>query len=254
MRHALTALWFGAALWAAPSVSEERAQVYFLGEIHDNPGHHARQAEWVADIAPKALVFEMIPETHVPGVRAHDDLAAFGQALAWGARGWPDFMMYAPIFEAAPEAKIYGAGVGRDQLMTIRDAPLAQAFGADAAEFGLDQPLPADQQEARNALQMAAHCDAMPAEMLPMMVDMQRWRDAALARAAEQALDETGGPVAVITGNGHARRDWGAPTMMADATIFVLGQGEGTRPPPGRYDALAYSDPVDRPDPCDAFK
>ena len=37
-----------------------RADVVLLGEVHDNPAHHAFQAEAVAYLAPRALVFEML--------------------------------------------------------------------------------------------------------------------------------------------------------------------------------------------------
>ncbi len=59
----------------------------------------------------------------------------------------------------------------------------AAVFGAAAARFGLDAPLPEDEQAAREAEQAEAHCGALPAEMLPGMVEAQRLRDAALARA-----------------------------------------------------------------------
>jgi len=36
------------------------ADVALLGEIHDNPEHHVRQAEAIASLAPSAVVFEML--------------------------------------------------------------------------------------------------------------------------------------------------------------------------------------------------
>ena len=84
---------------------------------------------------------------------------------------------------------------------------------------------------------MQAHCDALPEDMLPGMVAVQRLRDAVLARAVVRAMDDTGGPVAVITGNGHARRDWGMPAMLAraapDLDVWVLGQTEEDQPAGG---------------------
>lgn len=253
---------------AAPAVAQDDAapeswsdvDIVYLGEQHDNPAHHARQAELVAALDPTALVFEMLTPDQAalvtPGLIA--DQTAMEAALGWNASGWPDFAMYHPIFAAAPEAAIYGAAIPRDQARRVMDEGITDVFGDDAARYGLADPLPETDQQAREALQMAAHCDALPAEMLPMMVEIQRLRDAALARAALQALETAGAPVVVITGNGHARTDWGAPAAVArvapDVTQRALGQGEDdTGPPDGTFDAIEITAPVDRGDPCAAF-
>jgi uncharacterized iron-regulated protein len=94
--------------------------------------------------------------------------------------------------------------------------------------------------------------------MLPGMVEVQRLRDAVLARAVVQAVEETGGPVAVITGNGHARRDRGVPAYLGriapDLEVFVLGQTEDGAPLEGGFDEVVSAPAVDRPDPCAAFQ
>lgn len=257
----------GAVLLAAPFAFAEAlpdaargADVVFLGEQHDNPEHHARQGDWTAALAPKALVFEMLTPEQAEAVTSDNrkSESALAEALAWTDSGWPDFAMYYPIFAAAPNARIYGAGVPRDQVRGLMEKPLTEAFGAaDAARFGLDQPLPTAQQTEREALQRAAHCDALPEDLLPMMVSVQRLRDATLARAALVAFEQTGGPVVVITGNGHARADWGAPfvlrTAQPDISLFSLGQGEAGRMPEGGFDEAVDGPAVDRGDPCDAF-
>jgi uncharacterized iron-regulated protein len=105
---------------------------------------------------------------------------------------------------------------------------------------------------------MQAHCDALPEDMLPGMVGVQRLRDAVLARAVVRAMDDTGGPVAVITGNGHARRDWGMPAILAlaapDLDIWVLGQTEADQPLEGDFDIVKSAPAPDRPDPCAVFQ
>lgn len=135
----------------------------------------------------------------------------------------------------------------------------ASAFGAEASLYGLADPLPEDQRAVREALQHAAHCEAMPADLLPMMVDVQRFRDATLARAALEAFRNYGGPVVVITGNGHARTDWGAPFALRqadpDIVIHALGQGEVSfGAPDGVFDKVEISPDVERGDPCEAFR
>lgn len=250
-----------AALFALPAYADipqaaRDAQVVVLGEQHDNPDHHARQAEWVAALNPAALVFEML--TPDQAARADVDWANQAEldaAIGWTGSDWPSFDMYFPIFAAAPDAAIYGAGVPREDLRAQLAMPLADH--RLAAEYGLSAPLDAETQAAREALQAEAHCGALPDEMLPVMVDAQRLRDAALAEAALRALEATGGPVMVITGNGHARSDWGMPALMAfaapDVPVFALGQGENGNAAQGAF-ALTLDAPApDRGDPCAVF-
>ena len=201
-------------LAAAPAAAQD---VVILGEVHDNPAHHAEQAERVARLQPRALVFEMLTEAQAARVTPDliADAEAMEAALDWSESGWPDFAMYHPIFAAAPEAEIFGAHVPREAARDVFEAGLAESFDGDAARYGLTEPLPPEEQAAREAGQMAAHCDALPEDILPGMVAVQRLRDAVLARAVVQAMEATGGPVAVITGNGHARRDHGVPATLA---------------------------------------
>ncbi|WP_132541085.1 ChaN family lipoprotein [Rhodovulum euryhalinum] len=251
----------GAEQIAPASLSDlPPADVVILGEIHDNPIHHANQAAAVAAIRPAALVFEMLtPEQAArvtPDIRG--DASALGAALGWAESGWPDFAMYHPIFTAAPGAAVYGAALPRGEVRRSVGEGAAVVFGDEASAYGLADPLPGDEQAAREAGQMEAHCNAMPAEMMGGMVEAQRLRDAALARAARAALDDTGGPVAVITGNGHARTDWGMGRALArvapGARVLAIGQLEA---PPGEtppFDLWLVTDPAERPDPCEGLR
>lgn len=235
------------------------ADVVFLGEIHDNPHHHITQAEVIGWLKPAAIVLEMLSAHEAQRVTPAlaTNAAALAEALDWANSGWPDFALYAPVFAAHPEARFFGAEVARSEVRrALRDGPAA-TFGPGAARFGLPDALAEDQQTAREALQMAAHCNALPVEMLPGMVGVQRLRDAALARAVLNALDEAGKPVIVITGNGHARTDWGAPAYLGRVrpglSVFALGQGEAGAGVEGSFDFVLSAPGVERGDPCAAF-
>ncbi|EPX76714.1 ChaN family lipoprotein [Salipiger mucosus] len=254
-------------LSAAPLAAQQNddplagAEVVFLGEQHDNPGHHARQAEIVERLQPAAVVYEMLTAEQAAEVTPEliSDAEAMAETLNWAESGWPDFEMYHPIFAAAPEAAVYGAQVPRDEARGLSDTGLARAFGEGAGFYGLDEDLPPEMQAAREELQMAAHCDALPAEVVPQMVDIQRLRDARLAETALLALTEHGTPVVVITGNGHARKDWGAPALIdmaaPEVSVASLGQAEtGSGAPDGGFDMVEESEPVERDDPCAAFE
>ncbi|MBU9699881.1 ChaN family lipoprotein [Rhodobacteraceae bacterium HSP-20] len=236
-----------------------QVDVVVLGEVHDNPAHHAHQARAVRALDPAALVFEMLQPAQVAALPDDlSDAAAVAAATDWEARGWPDFAMYHPIFLAAPEARIYAGDVPRSVVrMAIRDGAAA-AFGAEAARYGLTVPFGADMQAAQEQALLAAHCYAMPSDALAGMVEAQRLRDAVLAQAAMTALRETGGPVAVITGVEHARTDIGVPALirLADPSVTVLSVGQMETVPEGRppHDLWIVTDGVkDRGDPCEGF-
>ncbi len=234
------------------------ADVVALGEIHDNPVHHAHQARAVAALQPKALVFEMLTADQAARMPAALlDAATLAGTLQWEGRGWPDFALYYPIFASAPQARIYGAEVPRDMARRAFEQGIAAVFGPEAAAYGLTKTLAPEDQAAREAEQAEAHCNALPAELLPDMVDVQRLRDAALARAVVQAMAETGGPVAVVTGNGHARRDQGLAVPLAlvapELSVLTLGQFEETAPAGPAFDLWLVTPAAPREDPCKAL-
>ncbi|AZV79528.1 hypothetical protein EBB79_17725 [Parasedimentitalea marina] len=235
------------------------ADVVILGEIHDNPAHHQMQADIVAALDPKAVVWEMITQSQAEGLAAFplSDTDQVSQYLDWSSSGWPAFELYAPVFAAAEGALQFGGLVPRSDARVAMEKGAAGFFGTKAATFGLDVPLTDADQQLREADQMANHCDALPKEMLPLMVDFQRLRDTVLADAVVQALQVTGGPVVVITGNGHARKDRGVPVYLAQARpeilVLSLGQSEAGQVS-GEFDLVVDADPIERPDPCLAFQ
>mgnify|MGYP002621917538 FL=1 len=242
----------------------EGADVVVFGEVHDNPNHHRNQANAVAALGPAALVFEQI--TPDLAARISPDLIAdparLEAVLEWEDRGWPDFAMYYPIFAAARDAAYFGGGASSQDVRRAVDEGAARAFGDGAELFGLEQALSDDEQSERQTIQHEAHCGALPAEMLPGMVQAQRLRDASLARAAlaahyEAVLRGTG-PVVVITGNGHAGNRWGVPSLLRmqepDLTVVSIAQFEPQTPDAPEFDHWLVTDAVERDDPCAVFR
>ncbi|MDP3960842.1 MAG: ChaN family lipoprotein [Pseudorhodobacter sp.] len=255
-------VWAG-ALAAGPIPPEALdhlpvADVVVLGEVHDNPLHHVNQARALAALRPRALVFEMLTPDQVARLPAdRSDPVALEAALGWRAAGWPDFAMYHPLFIVAPAAQIFGGAMARADVVRAMQDGAAAVFGPDAAGYGLTAVLAAPLRAVLEAEQAQAHCGALHADLLPGMVEAQRLRDAALARAVVAALAETGGPVAVITGTGHARKDRGVPAVLAGAapTLRVLSIGQAEADPGGDapFDLWLITAPVDRGDPCAVF-
>ncbi len=231
--------------------------IIIVGETHDDPTHHQMQADIISMVHPTAVVFEMLNEVQAETVTPdRRDATDLGELLAWEDSGWPTFEIYAPIFAALGDAAIIGAAASDTQAAHARDDSVA-AFGDDADKFGLTADLPATEQLAREAEMQAGHCGALPDEMLPWFVDQQRFRDAMFARAALDAFEKFGGSVVVITGNGHARTDWGMPVYLDAAApdVNVLSIGQITEHDADRpYDLWRITPPVDRPDPCAAFQ
>ena len=242
------------------AVNATAQDIFLLGEIHDNPTHHNIQAQWIDRIAPSVVVFEMLTPQQAQSVMdlPNRTVENIRRVTQWDQSGWPNFDIYAPIFHALGNRPIIGAGVPRDDMRTVMAQGVVASFGAEyAARFSLDRPLGAEQQAQREQAQLMAHCNALPEEMLIIMVDLQRYRDAVLARATVAALDQFGAPVAVITGNGHARKDWGIPVYIAaarpDLDVFTIGLYEADAEEFGEFDQTITTNSVPRPDPCAAF-
>ncbi|MEL7097222.1 MAG: ChaN family lipoprotein [Pseudomonadota bacterium] len=246
----------GAALAFGPD-DFAGADVVILGERHDNPVHHEIQARAVAMISPAAIVWEMMVPEQAALVDPALGAAEQGALLGWEEAGWPDFSMYHPIMASAPGARHYGAAVPRAAARAVIEGDVTDHF-PEPILFGLDAALPTPEQAARNQMQFDAHCGMLPPDLIPDMVDVQRLRDATLANVAIEAWRETGGPVVIITGNGHARADWGVPRFLAraapDAVVITLGQGEGGVMPEGGFDILRDAPTIERPDPCGALR
>jgi len=73
-----------------------------------------------------------------------------------------------------------------------------------------------------------------------------------------QAHATTGGPVVVITGKGHARRDCGVaavfPVAAADLSVLSIGQLETDPPRSAPCDHRIVTAPHRRDDPSAAFQ
>ncbi|WP_136441479.1 ChaN family lipoprotein [Pacificoceanicola onchidii] len=245
-------LFLALALLSSPVFANSGADIVILGEVHDNRNAHIGQAAALEALGPSAVVFEML--TQEEAAKADADRSQI--EAAWEASGWSRFELYKPIFDALGDARIIGAAAPREAVRSVFSDGAAALFGPDAADFGLDEALPEEQHAARVELQFNAHCEAMPREMMGGMIAVQRYRDAVFARAALEALEAYGPPVAVITGNGHARTDWGIPAMIAHAApnvtthAIAFAESDGGVP----FDEIKIVPPAEREDPCKAFK
>ncbi len=272
-----------------------RADIAILGEIHDNAAQHLAQAWLVGRLQPAGIAFEMIPQAKEAAIAAllagGGTPGEIGPAIGWDKSGWPDWSLYRPIFDAWTARVYVGGGVPRETLMQAGATGAASVAPDPRFVPMLAQALDPATEAALEDEMVAAHCNKLPREAAPGMVEVQRLRDASFAAAALRAhaaveddtagaapgrtaggtAGQTGGRIGgargtavLITGNGHARIDRGVPAYLRAVapglTVASLGLLETD---PDRqalsdydtpYDYVWFTAPAEREDPCLTFK
>lgn len=241
------AIWKDAAPSGEPVLLEalRAARFRLLGEVHDNPAHHAIRARLLdalgrAGLKP-AVAFEQFEAIHRPllekvlesGSATADQVA---EAVRFDGKGW-NWDFYRPIVETALRHRmpLRAAGLGR----------------AEARRAAVD-PWPAGREEILGELISEGHCRALPASALPGMVRAQRARD---AKMAEALLRPSKDGAVLIAGNGHVRKDVGVPAYLPAAGALSVGfLEEGMDGNASAYDFAWITAPAERPDPCEAFR
>ncbi len=233
------------------------ARFVFLGELHDNPRHHALQAEVLAAIIAAgrrpALVFEMLDVDQTPVIVQQRDAATFGEAVGWEKRGWPSYAMYEPLVRMALAngLPIVGGNMGREALMA------ASKKGATPESLGFTARL---DDAARSVIEdnvREGHCGYADDASVKAMAVAQELRDAHLAQRMLASATRDG--AVLIAGGEHANRLHGAAFHAAHAPgvspAQVLSIGFVEPGASGRgYDVVWTSAAVTRPDPCVAFR
>lgn len=246
------------------------ADVVLLGEVHDNPLHHERRAALLVALgSPVPVVVEHLPRGSEPAWRPGSDDAALLLALeraGFDAKGWR-WPLHRPLFRAlaAGHHPVRGGNLSRDAVRpVVRDG--VAALPPDLRTIVRDAPLaPAAQRALEQDLQ-DGHCGQLGARFLPGMTAAQRGRDASMAVALLAALapGKAGGgrgPVLLLAGNGHVRRDYGVPQLLAavrpDLRLLAVGFAElptATAPAAGApFDIVWSTPPAVRDDPCAGF-
>lgn len=230
-----------------------KADAVLLGEIHDNPDHHALQAWVVAEIAKTgkkpAVVYEMIPLEFAEPLAAfletpRHGAAGLGQLLKWNERGWPDWETYEPIAEAALEAglRIKAGDLGKESQRRISREGLDALEPSYRDRLGVNLPLETNNRENLMEKLHEGHCRMMPKEALAPMLGVQRARDAVMADAVLSEA-KAGGAI-LIAGAGHTRNDWAVPWYLArrapDKTVRTVAfvEADPDLPEPADYELV----------------
>lgn len=259
---ALTLLAACASVPQPPPQAARQADVLLLGEIHDNPAHHAQRAQWLAallqDGRPTTVVFEQMQAGTEATVAAATDADSVAQAGALDQTAWR-WPLHRPLVDAALAggARIVGANLPRPAVRAVVQSEaavppelqprLAAARWSAASEAALVQII--DEQ----------HCGALPAALTPGMVRAQRVRDAAFAQVVAREA-QAGRRVVLMAGNEHVRRDRGVPAYLTDlptaTQVLAVGWLEtGQTATSGAFDRVEFTAaPAARPDPCAALR
>lgn len=266
-------------------LSRQLAETPFvlLGEKHDNADHHLLQARILDDLAAAgrrpAVTFEMLSvdiEPVLTELFSGEPVSPedFRRAVRWDDSGWPSWALYEPVVAVALRARLPIVAGDLDPALveTIQRAGATALSPRLQTFLALQAPLPADQHKALVDDIVEAHCGRAPERLLERMVDVQRARDAQLARAMLDAAHRTDGQGAVlIAGIEHVRADRAVPAYLArwapDAAVasvaFLEILPEYTDPAehlvslygePPPFDYVWFTPRVDDTDPCERFE
>ncbi|MEO0314016.1 MAG: hypothetical protein RI928_472 [Pseudomonadota bacterium] len=236
------------------------ADIVLLGELHDNPFHHQARATFIPRFAhgETTVVAEHLPAGHrvTSTGEADRDLEAAGfNRKGWG---WP---LHQPLFES-----VLGRGyalVGGNLPAGFSKELMAQGQAAMALSMAKSYEQSTLPDLARAQLEqdlVDGHCGQLPEKYLASMKLVQRATDISMATALLANR-----PAVLVAGNGHVRRDYGVPQVLAalDPSLKISSVGfyeNGTdraeliKSLAGRYDFVWLTDRAQRSDPCEDFK
>lgn len=247
---------------AAAEGQDATAQVWLLGEVHDNPAAHRQRYELLRQRVEAgwrpALVLEQFDRENQDLLNKAQKSCLDAQCLirVAGAGRW-DWQQYYPLLQLALtyQLPLVAGNLSRaDASRVVRDGMRAVFDVQGMRDYQLEQPLPAGVRAAQSAEIAASHCNMVPEMMVDGMVNAQVARDIWMARLIREQLPRD---VVLIAGNGHVRKDVGVPYWLASVapapTMRSVGYLEAAEAR-GRYDAVVSVAAPQRPDPCASLR
>jgi uncharacterized iron-regulated protein len=229
-----------------------------MGEVHDNPFGHAWrtqaltraiEAGWRPAIAMEQFDTRYQPLLDLAMATCTDAPCVIAAAVP-GKSAW-EWTYYEPVIDLALKYKLplRAANLSRaDAAKVVRGGLSAVFTGPQLRDMGLAVPPHAELMAAQEQAVADGHCGMLPPTLHAPMATAQIARDAVMADVMRAA----GGPVVLLAGNGHVRKDIGVPQWLG-APSLSIGFIEG-RATTGAYDQAEGMMPIARPDPCEAVK
>ena len=235
------------------------ADIVLLGELHDNKFHHEARGRLIARFADhRTVVSEHLPAPNQVTFQSEikTDLIAAG----FDAEGW-DWPIHQSLYEQIKNKglSLVGGNLPKEEarrmfLQGVSSLPerMAQTYTQSRLDETAERKLDHDLVE--------GHCGKLPEKYLLRMRFAQRLTDLSLTH---NVLDRK--PSLLIAGNGHVRRDYGVPQMLASIApqlkvlnVGFLEQGSSTQDLlqsiAGQYDFIWITERAERKDPCENFK
>lgn len=248
----------------APSAGQDvaPAQVWLLGEVHDNSVGQRQRAALLRQRVEAGWRPVMVLEQFD---RENQDLLDKAQKscldaqclirVAGGGR-W-DWQQYYPLLQLALDyhLPLVAGNLSRaDASRVVRDGMRAVLDARSMADYQLEQALPTPLRAAQAAEIASSHCNMVPDMMVEGMVNAQVARDIWMARLIREQRPRD---VVLIAGNGHVRKDIGVPYWLARVepalSLHSVGYAEAAVAP-GQYDTVVQVAAPVRPDPCASLK
>ena len=265
-----------------------KAPIVLLGEVHDNPMHHALRGSAIGKLvrsgprrAP-AVVFEQIRLDQQPVLEQFKEIDAKAGRLAttgdlfrlleWAKGGWPVARIYQPLFTSVVQQRlpIIAGDPPRETIRAVAMEGEGPVAGADRERMKLSVAWDVKLQDSLLKELEGSHCGLLPRSAFTNMAVAQRYRDAHLADAVLQAT-ATHGAAVLIAGNGHVRSDRGVPWYLRErvarskVVAVMLIEVEEGKTEPASYvergpdggavaDYIVFTPRAERTDPCIEMK
>ncbi len=236
------------------------ADIVLLGELHDNKLHHEARGRLIARFADhrRTVISEHLPAPNQ--VTFQSDIKTDLVAAGFDTEGW-DWPIHQSLYEQIKNKglSVVGGNLPKEEarrmfLQGVSSLPerMAKTYTQSRLDETAERKLDHDLVE--------GHCGKLPDKYLSRMRFAQRMTDLSLTH---NLLDRR--PSLLIAGNGHVRRDYGVPQILASVapelkvvSIGFLEQGSGTQDllqsVSGQYDFIWITERAERKDPCENFK
>ena len=226
-----------------------QADYILIGETHTNPCDHQAQAGLIRFLQDQGLSvavgLEMIPADMQPVLDRFNSgdtsLGELENALDWRRIWGHDFALYEPVLAAVEQSgySLFGLNVKKGLLESLRGKGRS-GLSQEERESMPEQVIPVPPEQKEFLLeQFAEHKTFMDdkegqADQDRFFLVQALW-DTQMAAQARKVRLQTGFPVVILCGTGHAEYGWGIPHRLSildpEASVLTIIAWRGAERP-----------------------